>query len=285
MKAKIRGTEIYFDIEGLGLRPTQTQMEEYPTAFLVHGGPGADHSAYKPLFSGLTDCLQLLYFDHRGQGRSARGDKTQYTLEQNVEDMEALRDYLGLEQIVVIGASYGGMVSLSYASRYPQRVKALVVMATAGHYSFLEQAKQNLQHKGTPEQNAIAEYLWQGRFRDEEHLGEYFKIMGSLYALNYDPSSSANAFQKTILSVEPINIAFSTFLRQLNLLPEIQRITAPTLVIGAKDDWICPPEFSQQIADNIPDATLKIFEECGHLIRIDQPQILIQEIGNFLTQI
>ena len=69
------------------------------------------------------------------------------------------------------------------------------------------------------------------------------------------------------------------------MLPEIQRITAPTLVIGAKDDWICPPEFSQQIADNIPHATLKIFEQCGHLIRIDQPQILIQEIGNFLTQI
>ena len=62
--------------------------------------------------------MQLVYFDHRGQGRSARGAKETYTLDNNVEDMEALRQHLGLDQIVVIGASYGGMVALTYASRY-----------------------------------------------------------------------------------------------------------------------------------------------------------------------
>ena len=283
MKAKLRDTEIYFDIEGLGLRLSGSQMKEYPTAFLIHGGPGADHSSYKVLFSELIDSLQLVYFDHRGQGRSQRGDKQTYTLDNNVEDMEALRDHLGLEKIIVIGGSYGGMVALNYACRYPERVQALVVMASTANHRFLDQAKRNLQIKGTPEQISMAEHLWNGTFRDNEHLEEYFKVMSSLYALSYDPNSPENNLQRTIFSVDAINIAFSTFLRKLDLVGQLHKITAPTLVIGAKEDWICPPEFSKEIAEHIPNATLKIIEDCGHLIRVDQPKRLIKEIRDFLT--
>ena len=74
--------------------------------------------------------MQLVYIDHRGQGRSARGPRETYTLENDVEDLEALRDYLGLDKIVLLGASYGGMVALSYAVRYPQNVSHLLAIVT-----------------------------------------------------------------------------------------------------------------------------------------------------------
>ncbi len=114
MLAKIRDTEIYFDIEGSSLVVEAQGLREKPIAFLIHGGPGADHTTYKPTFSSLGRKLQLVYFDHRGHGRSARGSKETYTLENNVEDMEALRQYLGLDKIVLLGTSYGGMVAVSY---------------------------------------------------------------------------------------------------------------------------------------------------------------------------
>jgi len=297
MYAKIRDTKIYFDIEGLGLIPDGSKMKEKPTAFLIHGGPGADHTSYKPLFSSLTDQLQLVYFDQRGQGRSARGNKDTYTLENNVEDIEALRAYFGLEKIVLIGGSYGGMVALSYAIKYPEKVQALIGIATAGSYHFLEKAKEILQQKGTPEQIKICEYLWAGNFKDEKHLSKYFQVTASLYSLSYDKKKNAcvtdnrqsacatNNFKRTILSVDAINLAFSTFLREYNIVNQLSKITAPTLVIGAKEDWICSPEFSQEIAEKIPNSTLKIFENCGHLIRADQPVKLIQEITNFLDNL
>ncbi|MGB5593752.1 MAG: alpha/beta hydrolase [Crocosphaera sp.] len=283
MKAKLRETELYFDIESLGLVPRGAKMAEKPTAFLIHGGPGVDHSSYKPLFSNLTDLLQLVYFDHRGQGRSARGNPATYTLENNVADLEELRDYLGLEKIVLIGSSYGGMVALTYATRYPDRVQSLIVMATAASYRFLAQAKQNLAKIGTAAQIAMAEHLWQGTFKDEQHLRQYFQVMASLYSQTYDPSSAADSFQRTIFSVEAINLAFRTFLREFDLSNQLERIKSPTLVIGAREDWICPPEFSQEIAAKIPDSTLKILSNCGHLIRVDQPERLIREIRHFLT--
>ena len=55
MRARIRGTEIYFDVEGAGLVPEGNRMVERPTAFVIHGGPGGDHSGFKPGMSPLAD--------------------------------------------------------------------------------------------------------------------------------------------------------------------------------------------------------------------------------------
>ena len=283
MRAKIRDTEIFFDTQGSSLVVDGSQMREQPVAFVVHGGPGVDHSSYKLSFAPLSQNMQLVYFDHRGQGRSARGDKQTYTLENNVEDMEALRQYLGLDKIVVIGTSYGGMVALSYAARYPERVSHLIAIATVADSRFLGRAKATLAEQGTPEQIACAARLWSGNFENEAQLQEYFQLMGPMYSLTYDPQLSAKSWDRTIYSVDALNMAFAGFLRDYDIREQLPNITAPTLVIGGRHDWICAPEFSEEIAAAIPDAELKIFENSGHLIRADEPEELISAIVDFLS--
>jgi proline iminopeptidase len=283
MRARVRDTEIYFDVEGSGLVPDGDRMKEKPVAFVIHGGPGVDHTSFKPTFSPLSQKMQLVYFDHRGQGRSARGPKASYTLENNVEDMEALRQYLGLDKIVVIGASYGGMVALTYASRYPERVSHLITIATVPDSRFLERAKQILAERGTEEQQAIAQHLWDGTFRDEEHLREYFRVLGPMYSLTFDPDAPQNSWKRAILSADAINEAFGGFLRTYDVRDQLHKITAPTLVIGARHDWICPPEFSEEIAALIPNADLRIFENSGHGVRADEPEALLDAIAGFIV--
>lgn len=283
MQAKIRDTEIYFDIEGAGLVIDGDRMKERPTAFLVHGGPGGDHTSYKAGLSDLSQKMQLVYFDHRGQGRSARGPKETYTLENNVEDMEALRQYLGLDKIIVIGGSYGGMVALSYAIKYPQNLSHLIVIATVPDYRFLEKAKQFIAEKGTEEQKKYAELLWAGNFKDEAELKAYFQVMAPLYSVTYNPEAKNQSDNRTIYSVDAINQAFGGFLRTYNILDQLHKITAPTLVIGGRHDWICPPEFSEEIAAAIPNSDLRIFENSGHLIRVDEPQALKDAIAGFIV--
>ena len=282
MRAKIRNTEIYFDIEGCGLVVEEEGIREKPIAFIIHGGPGVDHTSYKPSFSPLSHHLQLVYFDHRGQGRSARGEKETYTLENNVEDMEALRQYLGLEKIVLIGSSYGGMVALSYAVRYPQNVSHLIVIATAATSRFIKRAQEILEQRGNKEQKAIAVKLWSGKFENEEDLRQFFLVMGSMYSQSNDRKLDSPDSDQTILSVDAINLAFSGFLNDYDILNELPKITSPTLVIAGRHDWICAPEFSEEIAQAIPNAQLKIFENSGHLIRVDEPRSLLDEIARFL---
>ncbi len=283
MRAKLRGTEIYFDVEGMGLVPDGPRMVEKPVAFVLHGGPGGDHTGYKPALSPLADKLQLVYIDHRGQGRSARGPRETYTLDNNVEDMEALREYLGLEKIVVLGASYGGMVALTYATRYPQNVSHLIAIVTASSHRFLDAAKKNMAERGTDEQKLVAEKLWSGTFADEEELRQYFDVMGPMYSMKFDPEKAKERRMRGIVSPDAINEGFAGFLRDYDVTDQLHRIDAPTLVIAGRHDWICPPEFSQLIASKIPNADLRIFEESGHSVMGDEHDDFIDVIRGFLV--
>ena len=121
MRAKVRDTELYFDVDGMGLVPESAAMKERPVLFLLHGGPGGEHSSFKTQMAGLRDVAQLVFLDHRGSGRSQHGEASTWTLENNIEDLEALRQYLGLDRISVLGSSYGGIVAQGYAVRYPDR--------------------------------------------------------------------------------------------------------------------------------------------------------------------
>ncbi len=283
MRAQIRGTEIYFDIEGAGLVPDGAEMREKPAAMVIHGGPGGDHSGFKPGMGALADRFQLVYFDHRGQGRSAKGDPARYTLDENVEDMEALRRHLGLGPVVSIGTSYGGMVAMAHAARYPGSVSHLILVVTAAHGGFIERAQQIVADRGTPEQQRVCATLWSGSFASAEQLKEYYAVMGPLYSRRFDAAAAAQTRARAIHSPEPLNRAFGGFLRTFDLRPELGRITAPTLILAGRHDWICPPEFSEEIHGLIPGSDLRIFENSSHSIRADEPQALYDAIAGFVV--
>jgi proline iminopeptidase len=285
MRASIRGTEIFFDVEGAGLVPDGPRMRERPTAFVVHGGPGSDHSGFKPGWSALADAMQLVYFDHRGQGRSLRGDPGRYTLDENVEDMEALRRHLGLGPIVSLGTSYGGMVAMALAARYPEAVSHLALMVTASHGGFIPRAMEILAERGTEEQKALTAKVWEGGFEDEGELKRFFRVMGPMYARRHNPETAEDALARAIHSVEPLNRAFRPggVLRRFDLRPLLPRITAKTLVIAGKHDWICPPEFSEEIHRLIPGSEYVLFEESSHALRVDEPERLFATLRRFVA--
>jgi pimeloyl-ACP methyl ester carboxylesterase len=74
MFVHVNGAKIYFDVESAGLVPDGPRMRTKPTLLLLHGGPGFDHTLYKPAFSALADIAQIIYLDHRGNGRSSGDD-------------------------------------------------------------------------------------------------------------------------------------------------------------------------------------------------------------------
>ena len=79
-------TRLFVDIEGPGLVPDGPAMREKPTLLLLHGGPGYDHSGFKPAFSRLADIAQIVYYDHRGHGRSDRRPPEEWTLDTFADD-------------------------------------------------------------------------------------------------------------------------------------------------------------------------------------------------------
>lgn len=289
MRAAVRGTEIYFDVEGAGLVPEDGGpghgggMREKRPALVIHGGPGGDHSGFKPAFTPLSETLQLVYFDHRGQGRSGRGDPALYTLDENVEDMEALRRHLGLGPVVSIGTSYGGMVAMAHAARYPGAVSHLVLCVTAAHGGFIERAQAIVEARGNAAQKRVCATLWAGGFRTSEALSEYYEVMGPLYSTRF--RSVAAGARRGRPEPEPLNRAFGPggFLRTMDLRPELPRIVAPTLILAGREDWICAPEFSEEIHGLMPGSRLVVFEGASHSLRVDVPEELRREIVGFVA--
>jgi proline iminopeptidase len=285
MRARVRDTELYFDIEGMGLVPDGDGMAERRAAFLIHGGPGGDHAGFKPVFSPLAERMQLVYFDHRGQGRSAAGDPEKYTLDENVEDMEALRRHLGLGPIVSIGTSYGGMVALAHAARYPASVSHLVAIVTAAHKGFMERSRQIVAARGSDEQKRVVGMLYRGELDTVEKLRHYYDVMGPMYSLRHDPEAAAKTRGRGILSPIALNRAFAPggWLQHYDIRAELQNITAPTLILAGRHDWICAPEFSEEIHRLIPGSDLRIFAASSHSIRADEPAAMLDAIAGFVV--
>src|SRR5262249_48994423 len=130
MHVIVNGLRLFFDVEGTKLVPHGPVMREKPTLLMLHGGPGFDHSIYRPAYSALSDVAQIVYLDHRGNGRSEDGPREGWNLAQWGDDVRAFCDALGITSPTVLGASFGGMVTMSYATRHPAHPAKLVLIST-----------------------------------------------------------------------------------------------------------------------------------------------------------
>src|SRR5438105_1289647 len=100
------------------------------TAIIVlHGGPDFDHSYLLPELDRLSDSFHLIYYDQRGRGRSADHVQPQdVTLASDIADLEKVRQYFKLDSVVLLGHSWGTVLALEYALRYPERVSRMILM-------------------------------------------------------------------------------------------------------------------------------------------------------------
>lgn len=286
MKAKIRGTEIYYDIAGMQLAPVGSGFEERPVIFMLHGGPGGDHLRFKQYSLELQDSAQLVFIDHRGCGRSKKTRAKDYTLENNIEDIEALRKHLGLEKIIVLGTSYGGMVAQGYATRYPQHVEKLILVVTAPSYRFLDEAKAYLEEHGSAAQRNIAQHLWNGTFKNPAHVHEFLTLLEPLYSVKARAKKSPSHSNKplTVWSHQALNNGFGDFLRTFDFIPKLKKIKCPTLILAGDQDWISRPSQSKIIAKHIRHAEFHLFKHCGHSMAIDAHEKYIKTIRRFLKR-
>jgi proline iminopeptidase len=289
MFAKINGTRIFFDVEGMGYVPEGPSLKQKPVCFVLHGGPGGDHTGFKPTMSPLSEYMQLIYIDNRGSGQSDRGPQSTYTLENNIDDLEELRNYLGLDKVVLLGHSYGGMVAQSFAVKYPDSVQGLILITTSPSFEFIEKAMKIVSEIGTTEQQAMAQLVWDAAFESHEQLSKYYQVMAPLYAHthNFNPSeeeqlNAKNARSRSNRSYEALNEGFGGFLRNYDVRDHLPSIKVPTLVIGGEYDWITPVSESHEIAKRIPESELVIFKNSSHSVMKDEYDLFHATVRNFV---
>lgn len=282
MYAPLDGTRLFFDVDGPQWVPDGDQMRRRPVVFLLHGGPGGDHGSFKKTVGQLRDVAQLVYVDHRGSGRSDPVEIETCTLDTNIDDVERLREYLGLESISLLGSSYGGMVAQGYAIRYPDNLDRLVLSATAPSFRFLAEAQERVEREGSEEQKRVCQWLWEGTFQSLDQLKRYYRAMAPWYAVSFQEEKFEESWGRGIRNFQQTNLGFSSFLREFDFTPQLDQLRCPVLVLAGEKDWICAADQSREIARRIPQAELHVFPDAAHSIAEDQPDEFLALVRQFL---
>lgn len=284
MHVLVNGVRLYFDVEGLALRPSGETMREVPTLVLLHGGPGVDHSLYKPAFSALTDVAQVVYLDHRGNGRSDHGARESWTLEQWADDVKSFCDTLGIVRPIVYGASFGGMVAMAYATRHPTHPGRLVLVSTSAQATAHASAKVAMFTRlGGDEVGALAHRRFVLGDTSPEVLRRWLEIAVPLYTRTPPDPSAIKRFVLNRDATAWFNRPGGDG-RTFDFVKDLSRLRCPTLVLGGKLDPMLPIECQRDIASAVPSSllTYREFDECGHGVVPDVPDLALPMLRDFI---
>jgi pimeloyl-ACP methyl ester carboxylesterase len=271
MFVTVNGTRLYFDVEGAGLVPDGPRMRAKPTLILLHGGPGFDHAMYKPAFSALADIAQIVYFDHRGNGRSMESDPATWTLAQWGDDVKGLCDALGIERPIVYGASFGGFVAQSYATRHPEHPAKLVLVSTAAQLDY-PAIFAEFERLGGKKARDAAETYWLNPTVE----GRTAYLATCLPFYRRRPAADPDALKRAIQSHDA-PLRFNGPHKEqgrMDFRAALARIRCPVLVMAGDQDPITPIAFSETIAACLPSHLVRFerFRDCGHGVVPDHPE-------------
>jgi len=271
----IRGVSLFVKVVGDGV----------PIA-LMHGGPGADHISMLP-FRPCADQFTLIFYDHRCNGRSVGADVSTMTWENLTADADALRQALGFEKWAVLGHSFGGMVALEYALRYPQSLSHLLLVDTCGDARWAQQhAPDTLAKRGfRPETVQLARRFFNGQIAPNEMLPAMMRF-GKAYYHHLGPLQTARMLMsgfRVKMRPEAQIYGFGTLLKGWSVMDRLAEIETPTLVMAGRYDFQFPPEHQEMLAAGIPNARLEIIEHAGHNAPEERPAAAIQAVRDFVS--
>ncbi|MEV8639173.1 alpha/beta hydrolase [Streptosporangium sp. NPDC051023] len=277
MLVEINGNRL--SIEVYGDRPGA------PTIIAHHGAPGLGSLAEpRASFGRLADAYRVVVFDARGSGASEGNEP--FTHEQWVADVEGIRQWLGVEPVIMAGGSYGGFIAMEYAIAHPGRVGALVLRDTSA-----DNANQDLAVRNAATSSRVAidpgklDRIMSGTVRDDDDLRDCWTEILPLYDHDYDPAKVAERAAATPYRHRTHNFAFAVNQPGYDVKDRLPRISAPTLVTVGRHDWITPVACSEVIAELIPDARLVVFEKSGHSPQVEEAELFEATVREFLEKI
>jgi pimeloyl-ACP methyl ester carboxylesterase len=281
MHVSVNGTRIFFDVSGEKLVPEGKRMRERPTLLLLHGGPGGDHSTFRPLFAQLADVAQVIYLDHRGNGRSDWGEPASWNLPQWGDDIRGFCDVLGIEKPIVLGYSFGGMVAQSYATRHPDHPGKMVFYSTSPKRD-REETYAIFERLGGPEARAVAEARWTNP--NPETSAAYLRVCSPLY--NPRGKRDPEAVARTVRN-EQVSFQFAKSddgPHPMDFRAALANIKCPSLVIGGEDDPITPISRSELLAACIPQHLVRLVRvpNAGHGVHNDDPALAMRLLREFI---
>ena len=281
----VPGAELYFREVGTG-----------PTLVILHGGPDFNHNYLLPELDRLSSAFRLIYYDQRGRGRSSRDVAPDgVNLESEIDDLEEVRRYVGLDTIAVLGHSWGCLLAMEYVTRHPERVSHLVLLNTApASHADLQHFRQQRQAAEGPalaKMHAIAskpDYAAGDVETDAEyyraHFGKALSRPDQLESVvrrlrsHFTPSDIVKA-----RAIEDRLCAETWLSPEYDVLARLRKSQVPALIIHGDQD-VVPLQCAAHVAEALAGSRLVVLSGCGHFAYLERPGEVLDAVADFVLQ-
>jgi proline iminopeptidase len=270
------GVTLHYDVIGKG-RPV----------VMLSGGPGFSPEYLRPIAERLKGRYQFILLDQRGTGRSRMDVMDATTLDHKrlVADVEALRRALKQEKLTLVGHSWGGILSMLYASEHPDRVRALALVdaggptiATVANFAATHTARM------TEEDSAKVKEAY-GRLATD-HKRAILDITRARTPPYFYDRAKAQAFMDALHEDSFNDAVFWPIVGQItgsfDLRPGLKRVNVPVLVIHGRHD---PLQSAQEVHEALAGSRLEIIDEAGHFPWVEQPDVFFRLLDGFLRSV
>jgi len=268
--------------------------------FLISGGPGVAHVGLHS-FDPLQDAFTLIYIDNLGRGKSdSAKNVSEYTINRDVEDIEGIRKALGYEKVNVLGHSYGSIVAQSYAIKYPNSVKHLIIANGFFNGEMWQENDDNCNHEIKTNYPEVWERLMEVRANgahssDQKHQDIYGEIpAGLIYAYNPDKlvgpgldPSYPNKFNTKVyyqMVGDDGDFIIGGDVAKFDCRMQLKDLKMPILIIAGRYDRVAVPRFEVQYKKYCPQAQFVMFEKSGHNPQVEEPEREFPLIRDFLRK-
>jgi len=241
-----------------------------PALYMVHG-IGSRKTTWDEIIEGLKDQFTCVTYDLRGHGDSPE-PPTPYSLDDLVDDLEALRENLGHEKIHVIGHSLGGMIGPAYARAYPDRTLSVGLLSTAAGRTEEDRAKLQALGDAMEEKGAIPVL---STFVERWFTDEFIKA---------HPEAIEARLQQVKDMSEAVFLSVFWIYAKTEMAPWLSEISQPCLVLTGELDGGCNPRLNRFIHESLANSELVILDGLKHSIMIEASDLVLPHVRAFLAE-
>jgi len=264
-----------------------------PATLLVHpGGPGLTYHYLRGLLKLANANLRVILFNPRGVGHSwAPKNRSEYTIGNQAEDVEAIRRAFGIRELHLLGYSAGGFVALEYAHRYESRLTSLLLCATAGSAEEVRASNRLMLASASPRQRSrLREFTRSKAFESAEYhrLTERITQPFQTRFLTSTPADwKATRLFPTVyhamMSRSGDEFAVDGTIASWDGRKYYSKIETPSVVVVGKYDFFL--EASMEMAERIEPAHLRVLPHSSHLEILEQPREFLGTVREFIEDV
>jgi pimeloyl-ACP methyl ester carboxylesterase len=246
---------------------------------VLHGGPGMDHTMFRPYLDPLGDDFRVLYVDERGQGRSDRVDPQTLSLDVFARDVDFLAEALALDHFALLGHSFGAIVATYHATEIGSATAYVISGGGDAAEAVLADVEASLAEMGAAGSPIASSWEQEKTVETEEQLRDLLRTQMPFHFHGEVPRGYGD---ETIGTPDVLRHFANAGYGDFDFRPKLGDVHKPALVVVGEHDRTTTPRAAFVLHEGLSNSELAVVPTAGHMSFVEQPEIYLDAVRRFL---